>query len=58
MTALIPDECIQCEIILGGRLRNPAFIASIKSKQKETHETFSVCVANYMYAFHKWEHKG
>lgn len=58
MTSLVPDECILCEIILGGRLRNPVFIAGIKEKQVETSQTFSQCVADYMHAFHKWGHKG
>lgn len=55
---LIPDECITCEIILGGRLRNPTFIAAINAKSEETHKPFYQCVADYMYAFHKWDHKG
>lgn len=55
---LIPDECITCEIILGGRLRNPTFIAAINAKSEETHKPFYQCVADYMHAFHKWDHKG
>lgn len=55
---LIPDECIQCEIVLGGRLRNPSFIAAIRVKEEETHKSFGECVSDYMYAFHKWEHVG
>lgn len=58
MSTLIPNECIQCEIVLGGRLRNPMFIAGIKTKQTETLKSFEECVADYMYAFHNWSHKG
>lgn len=55
---LVPEDCILCEIILGGRLRNPTFIASIKVKESENQKSFNECVADYMYAYHKWGHKG
>lgn len=55
---LVPYECVQCEVILGGRLRNPDFIAAIKVKEKETQKSFGECVAEYMHAYHKWGHKG
>ena len=33
---LIPDDCIQCEIALGGKLRDSQFVNAIKEKTTKT----------------------
>lgn len=55
---LVPHDCIVCEIVLGGKLRNPSFIAAIRVKEDETHKGFYQCVADYMHAYHNWGHIG
>lgn len=57
MPNVIPDNCIQCEQVLGGRLRDPVFIAAIKERQEHTKLPFKECLTEYMWAFHHWEHK-
>ncbi len=58
MSNLVPDDCIQCEIVLGGKLRNTSFVNSITEKATLTNKTFRECLVEYMHAFHKWEHVG
>lgn len=57
MPKVIPEDCIQCEQVLSGRLRDPVFIAAIKERQELTRQDFKTCLAEYMRAFHHWEHK-
>lgn len=56
MTTPIPDNCIKCEQVYGGRLRNPDFVMAIKEKATATGKSFSQVVREYMKAFHNWDH--
>lgn len=55
---LIPDDCIQCEIALGGKLRDSQFVNAIKEKSTKDSMSFSYALASYMNAWHRWGHKG
>ena len=55
---LIPADCIQCEIALGGKLRDSQFVNAIKEKSTKDSMSFSYALASYMNAWHRWGHKG
>lgn len=54
--AIIPDGCIQCELVLNGRLRNPVFVAAMKEQKELAGKDFKSVLADYLMNYHHYRH--